>query len=163
MALATEVKLPRSHRARFPDRCVVCGAASPNSTMRLKTRISSWWSWLPWYCGESVAVSVPACDHCRRHLRVQQFLDILLLFVIGGGAVWLAWPYVGGLRHRRQKYVLFGIALAATMPLLIWRAFHPYPIALSANTKGLTYEFRDKGAACEFAELNQDAEWVKIG
>ena len=163
MAPAIEVKLPRSYQARFPDRCVVCGAASPGSTLRLKTSTSSWWCWLPWHCSDKVSVAAPACAHCARHLRVQQFFDIALMFVVGGGAVWLAWPYIGHFRRTGLKLSMLGIAVAADLPLFIWRAFHPYPISLSANSTSVSYEFRDETAAHEFAELNQAAEWVKIG
>jgi hypothetical protein len=164
MATATEVHLPKDHKARFPDRCVVCGAASPGSTLRLKTSRSCGFGWLAWIFSESYVVDAPACADCARWLRVQRFFDVLLFFVVGGGAAWLAFPYVEQFHLRRlgMKLAVGSAILVAVLPMLTWRAFHPYPIGLSLNAKSLVYEFGDEGAACEFAELNRDADWVEI-
>jgi hypothetical protein len=164
MATATEVHLPKDHDAHFPDRCTICGAGSPDSTLPLKTDRSGWWAfgWLAWFSRESFAVDVPACRNCAQWLRLQRFFDALLLIVVAGGAVWLAWPHIHHLRRTGLKLAMCGVAAVAVIPFLLWRAFHPYPIGLSATAKSLVYEFRDKESAREFAALNQDARSVEI-
>jgi hypothetical protein len=37
MAMSTDVNLPKAHDAKYPDRCVVCGAISPSSRVRVIT------------------------------------------------------------------------------------------------------------------------------
>ncbi len=55
-----------------------------------------------------------------------------------------------------------GVGLPAIVPQIVWRVLHPYPFDLTAYAKSVDYEFCDAEAARGFAELNRDAEWVKI-
>lgn len=79
MPYSTDVNLPRNHKARFPDKCVVCGRSSPESTVRLITGSIGWWTWLLWHFGGVFTVTAPACSSCGRRLHLKRFESLLVI------------------------------------------------------------------------------------
>jgi hypothetical protein len=55
------------------------------------------------------------------------------------------------------------LALALLLPYFLYQSLNPHPLDITAHSDSVDYEFRDAGMAYEFAELNEDADWVKIG
>jgi hypothetical protein len=164
MPLSTDVNLPKSHKARFPNKCVVCGRPSPESTVRLITGTIGWWTWLLWHFGESFTVRAPACASCGWRLHLQRLAGLLVTIGLVVVALWLVWPLVSEQVPRAaRKWIALGLALICISPQIIWRTLFPYPFDITCFADSVDYEFRDEDIAQEFAELNQDAEWVKIG
>jgi hypothetical protein len=163
MPLSTDVNLPRSHKAKFPDKCVVCGRPSPESTVRLMTGALGWWTWLLWHFGSSFSVRAPACASCGRRLHVHRFAGLLITIGLAMAAVWFVWPLLSDQIPRPvRKWIVMGLAVICMSPQILWRVWSPDPFDITCYSESVDYEFRDEDMAHEFAELNQDAEWVKI-
>ena len=45
---------------------------------------------------------------------------------------------------------------------MLYESFCPHPFDLTAYSKSVDYEFSDEEMAHEFAELNNDAAWLRI-
>jgi hypothetical protein len=163
MALSTDVNLPKSHKARFPDKCAICGRPSPESTVRLITGSIGWWTWLLWHFGKPFTVRAPACTFCGWRLQLQRLADLLVTIGLLFVALWVVLPLVSQhLPRRARKWIAMGLAMVCILPQIIWRTLSPHPIDITCFADSVNYEFRDEHIAQEFAELNQDAEWVKI-
>ena len=163
MPLSTDVNLPKDHAARFPDRCVVCGGGSPASTVRLVTGTIGWWTWLLWIFGKPFTVRAPACKFCAWRLHLQRFLGFLGTIVLLVVVFLLLWPLVSDYlprTGRRWFMMIFGVV--CLIPYCLVEAFFPKPFDITAFRDSVDYEFRDKVMAYEFAQLNEDAAWVKI-
>ena len=55
-----------------------------------------------------------------------------------------------------------GLILVCLAPYILWEMFFPPAIDITAYSESIDYEFRDPDYAFDFAELNDDAEWVRI-
>jgi hypothetical protein len=163
MPLATDVNLPKNHAARFPSRCVVCGAPSPESTVRLMTGSIGWWTWLLWHFGNPFTVRAPACKHCSWRLHLTRVSSSLITIAGIAAACWLFWPWVSAKVPRpARKWALMGLALACLLPQFLYEMVFPHPFSITAYSDSVDYEFRDRQMAIEFALLNLDAECVKV-
>ena len=88
-----------------------------------------------------------------------------LLVTIAGCiiACWVVWPLISAHCPRfARKWVVMGLALALLLPYFLYQTLNPDPFDITAHGDSVDYEFRDAGMAYEFAELNEDADWVKI-
>ena len=163
MPYSTDVNLPRNHNARFPDKCVVCGRPSPGSTVRLITGSIGWWTWLLWHFGDVFTVTAPACTSCGRRLHLMRFGSLLVIIAGAFIACWVAWPLISEHFPRPiRKWIVMGLALLLLLPYCLYQALNPHPFDITAHSDSVDYEFRDPAMACEFAELNEDADWIKI-
>ena len=163
MPLSTDVNLPKSHPARFPDRCIVCGTDSPGSTMRVLTNSIGWWTWLFWFFGKPFCVRVPACNGCGRRLHLVRIFAFLIMVAIAYLSVKIFWPLVpADIPRAIRKLIFLGLFFLCASPILILQVFFPPPFDITAYKDSVDYEFRDEELAFEFAELNEDADWVKI-
>ena len=163
MPLSTDVKLPRDHAARFPTKCVECGEDPATSTVRLWTHTLGWWSWVLAAFGSGVTVTAPACVECGWRIRIQRIGGVLVTAIIALAFLFLIWPYVEDLVARPiRKWVALGLCLICLAPYIAWEIFFPPSFEITAYAKSIDYEFRDEEYAMEFAELNDDAEWVEI-
>jgi hypothetical protein len=164
MPFSTDVNLPKSHKARFPNKCVVCGRPSPESTVRLITGSIGPWTWLLWHFGTPFTVKAPACTVCGWRLQVLRLTSLLVTIGACVVAIVVVWPMVSDRVPRAaRKWIVMGIALISLSPYFLYHTFFPPPFDITAYGDSVDYEFRNADLACEFAELNQDAEWVKIG
>lgn len=76
---------------------------------------------------------------------------------------WCIWPYFRGLvAPSIRKWVFTALALLCLFPKFVIESFFAMPFALTAYAKSIDYEFSSVEYACDFAALNNDAEWVKI-
>jgi hypothetical protein len=163
MPVSTDVNLPRRHKARFPDKCVVCGCPSPGSTVRLMTGTIGWWTWLLWHFGRRFTVRAPACAACAWRLHLGRLASVLITIALCAIVFWLVWPLISvQLPHPARKWVMMGAALICLTPYFLYQVLFPHPFDITAHSDSVDYEFRDEDMAYEFADLNHDAEWVKI-
>ena len=163
MPLSTDVNLPKQHKARFPDKCVVCGYTSPPSTVRLITGTIGWWSWLLWVFGKPFTVKAPACTVCGWRLHLQRLVSLFITIGLIVVAFWFLWPLVSDqLPRTARKWIMMGLALLCLAPQIFYEVYFPQPFDITAYSDSVDYEFRDEDMAYEFADLNEDATWVKI-
>ena len=73
------------------------------------------------------------------------------------------WPNLDELVARPlRKWVAMILILVCLAPYFFWEILWPPAIDITAYKDSVDYEFRDFNYAMEFAELNEDAEWVRI-
>ncbi len=73
------------------------------------------------------------------------------------------WPHFDDLVSRPfRKWVAMGAILLCLSPYFLWATFFPPAIDFTAYSSSIDYEFKNADYAYEFAELNEDAEWVKV-
>ncbi len=163
MTVSTDINLPRSHTARFPDRCVVCGRAHPMSHVRLITGTLGWWTWLFWWWGTPFVAKAPACRDCAWKLHGRRFVSLLVTSVIAVVVLWLIWPQVkDSIPRSIHKWAKMGLALMCLSPQFLFEVLFAKPFDLTAYADSVDYEFTLKDYAVVFATLNLDAEWVKV-
>lgn len=163
MATSTDINLPRSHTAIFPDRCVVCGHDDPASCVRLMTGTLGWWTWLLWWWGKPFVVKAPACSPCAWKLHSMRFISLVVTISLTVAAAWLIWPHFKdsvplGLR----KWAMMGLAILCLLPQFIFELFFAKPFDITAYADSVDYEFTSTEYAVDFATLNIEAKWVKI-
>lgn len=163
MPLSTDVNLPRKHAAKFPSRCVRCGTDPADGIVRLWTHTIGWWTWVFWVLGRGFTTHVPACAGCSWRIRFQRVGSFVITLAVAALFLFLAWPYLNDLVARPlRKWVAMALMLVCLCPYFLWEVFFPPSIDITAYSESVDYEFRDADYAYEFAELNGDAEWVKI-
>jgi hypothetical protein len=163
MAKSIEVSLPRSHPARFPDRCVVCDCPAPDSHVRIVTGSIGWWTWLLWSFGKAFAVKAPACSRCAWRLHIVRFASLLATIAAAAAALWFIWPHFkDSIPRHLQKWAMMALAVVCILPQIIFEVFVAAPFDLTADADSVDYEFTSESYATEFAMLNQDAAWVKV-
>ena len=163
MAESTDINLPRSYTAGFPDRCVVCCHDKPTSHVRLITGTLGWWTWLLWWWGKPFVVKAPACSGCAWKLHAWRFISLAVTIVITVAAIWLIWPYFrDAVPDGLRRWFMMGLALVCLLPQIIFEVLFARPFDLTAYADSVDYEFTSKDYAVEFATLNFDAEWVKV-
>ena len=89
------------------------------------------------------------------------------LLIIGPTSVnfggWLAdWLRNRGKEDGPVIVLMMGMFIISILPLVAWEIFFPPAFDITAYKESVDYEFRDRDYAHDFAELNSDAEWVKI-
>lgn len=154
-----DVKMSRTTAARFPDRCVVCGQVQPAHRTRIRHVVARWWYFfvpimhlLSQFDGH--VVHVPACAGCGWRIGLQRWWRIAVLVCLAVLVVWFGTDLVALLPRPFRKWALMGLALAALLPWSIWEAMAPLPFAMTVTADEVTYEFRDRRYAGEFALLN---------
>jgi hypothetical protein len=154
MPLATTIKLPRDVEARFPERCVRCGAPAPERRIRLWTTTISVASVMSLLFCRPFSVRVPVCRTCAPRLRMARLMRLIVTLglIVAGvtAAIWLLGSYDGPGR----RYLAVGIALLCIVPFFMLEAFFPPPIDVTAYSKTVDYEFADEEYADEFARVN---------
>lgn len=162
MPFSTDINLPKTYKAKFPDKCVVCGRPSPDSTVRLITGAIGWWSWLLWHFGKPFTVVAPACRKCAWRLHARRFASLAMTVALCVVAVELFGPMVSAsVSHGWRKWVMMGLALVCLAPLILYETVFPHPFNITAYGESVDYEFRDPARAREFAELNRDARTAR--
>lgn len=163
MATSTDVNLPRSHEARFPDRCVVCNSDAPTSHVRLMTGTLGWWTWLLWFWGKPFVAKAPACAACAWRLHALRFISLVVTIAITVAALWFIWPSLkDSVPQGLRKWAMMGLALLCVLPQILFEVFYAKPFDITAFSDSVDYEFKSKDYALEFATLNLDAPWVKV-
>lgn len=163
VALSTDVNLPRSHRAVFPDECVICGRIVPGARLRLFTSTLAWWTVIFWWYGKPFVVTVPACRGCGLRHYARSAIGVLIALATVLAIYYFVWPYLEGLVPRSlQRWVVMLLTLVCLIPYFVFEAVYAQPIAITAYAESVDYEFASRRRAVNFALINRDAEWVKI-
>jgi len=147
MSLSTDIKLRRNKVPKFPDNCIACQQAHPNSVLRIYGYPSNW---IPVLIPRAV-VDVPVCDSCRQSViagRTRRRVVGLFWTLGAATAVFFLFGHL-------HKYYKIGIGMLFLAPLIIWEMVKPLPISLQVRYESITYEFRNEEYATAFAELNK--------
>ena len=73
------------------------------------------------------------------------------------------WPHVDDFVARPvRKWVAMGMILICLAPHFLWELLFPPAIDITAYKNSVDYEFKSCEFAHDLAELNRDAEWVRI-
>ncbi len=163
MPSPTTINLPRSYTAKFPPRCVVCRAHSPDSTVSVWTWSIGWWTWVLLWWGMPVRVKAPACYRCAWRLQFSRFAGV----VISGLLIWIMFqfcfePIKARVPRGLLKYAMLIPGLIAVLPYIVFQTFFPPPFETTAMSDSIDYAFRDEDDAIDFAMINSDAAWVKV-
>ena len=159
MPTSTDIKLPKSKRAIFPNACVVCGNESPNNKVKISTNSIGWWTILTWWFGERFSVRVPACKSCAFKLQARRWgalvLFAILAFFVLGVLDPLISPHVP---KPMRKWALMISVMICLVPLFLLEIWFPPAIDLTAYSDTVDYEFRDEFYALQFSLLNR-TDW----
>jgi fatty acid desaturase len=157
MPLNVDVNLPKSYTPVYPDRCVICGKASPGDTYRVTTRAIGSGTAVT-TAGPKFTAEAPACPGCRDRMRRRVWSRIAanVLVILAGLAV--GWRVLQGVHTSFANVILAAIVLVCLVPLIAWRVYFPLPFDITAFSDTVDYEFSDRAYAQEFAALNQGAK-----
>ncbi len=163
MPLSTDVNLPRNYDAVFPDRCVRCDRITDGNKMQVRTHSIAWLTSLLLMFGKPFTVRVPVCRVCASRIRNRELFSFLSCITVAGLTMFFLWPHVTDfIPEAIRKWVAVGLILICLLPLLLFSIFNPPAFDLTAYSESVDYEFRCADYAKSFAELNEDAEWVKM-
>jgi hypothetical protein len=163
MPISTDVNLPKKHKPKFPNRCVICNRENPKSTMRFGAGTIGWTTVLFWSFGKRFVVRPPACKPCGRKMHVSRISSLVVTGVLVLLMLFLVWPFCREhVDPRFEKWVMMGLALIAILPQVAYEVFFPRPFDMSPFKTSVDYEFASKEYAVDFAMQNLDAEWVKV-
>lgn len=158
-----DLSLPSSRRVRFPDRCVGCDALSPGNSVSITVTGSAASPGLGEAAldaalgstsrGSNVRVTreVPACVPCGQELlRRHRWKDIWLYAGALGGTALLFFTLLA-----TNSIWLALIPLGAgILGPVIYELRNPPAFTFTPSGKTITYEFRSKTCADEFAAAN---------
>ena len=154
MPLSHDVNLPKDQHPRFPNRCVACGEAGPETSLRFTTRAVGWWTVAMFAFGKRFAADARCCAPCKAALRRTRRVRLAITIVTGMlaalGAVWLLAGKGGPLR----VWLTVGVALVLLVPVFTLEFLYPPTFDMTAFSETVDYEFCDETYAREFAELN---------
>lgn len=150
-----EYEFPASTKVVFPDFCIGCGVAHPETTMTFGTNQTGWWTFLLSF-GRRFKVHVPACPRCRRSLTIRIWIHRLVLVAAAIGGVFFAgYLFSEWKRGHLKKLAMGGVAIAIVVPADIAVCYWlPLPLELTYDADTVTYEFKGLSYAIEFARAN---------
>lgn len=164
MPLSIDVNLPRNHDAQFPARCVQCNLNTNGNTMRVRPHTIGLLSSLLMVFGKGFTVHIPCCRSCAAKIRNRKLLGLLATIVAAGLVITFVWPQVVDFAPEPlRKWICVGLILVAALPLLLLSVLYPPAFDMTAYGDSIDYEFRHAEYASSFAQLNDDADWVKLG
>ena len=160
MPLSHDVALARRRIAAFPSACVVCGTSSPDASVRAR---DSEFSILPLFAPilslipGSTKVSAPACRDCARDFkqrsRLRSTLELLGFALVAGVVIWQRDVLLPEDRLL-AKLAILGYAMLVIVPAAAVQVLRPPSFGISVSKRAIRYEFRERGYAEAFAELN---------
>ena len=162
MPLSSNVRLPLTQRAVFPDRCVRCGNLGPDDTIHVCTNAIGWWTIVLWIFGRRYCVEVPVCYPCGRQMRREKWRERILSWGWAVIGVAIALALFGAYEGPFKIWLIFGVAMLCMTPFFLWETLFPPSIDLTAFSATMDYQFRDNEYANEFADLNGgkvDGNW----
>jgi hypothetical protein len=131
----------------------MCGKLAPGATHRYAVKqslsLSRFGGWQ--------RIDIPCCRRCgwrldfARVLRGARFL--LIVAAVAIPATWLLYHYTS-LREAALGWTVFGIICVVALANGLWEIFHPPAFAIDVTGDKVSFEFRDKSAAAEFAAAN---------
>lgn len=163
MAESISVNVPRAHAARFPNRCVACGAPDPDSHIRIVTGTLGWWTWVAWWWGMPFKAKAPACAGCSWRQLFLRLLSLVVTIATVVVAFWWIWPlFKEAVPAGLRRWAMMGLAIVCLLPQILFEVFFARPFDVTAYSESVDYEFTSSDYAIEFALWNADAAWVKV-
>ena len=138
---------------QFPDRCVMCGKPQPAATHRYAVKqslsLSRFGGWQ--------RIELPCCKGCGWRLDLGRVLRgarfVLITAAVALPATWLLYHYAG-LRDAALGWTVFGIICVVALANAVWEIFHPPAFRIDVTGNTVSFEFRDRERAEEFAAAN---------
>ena len=156
MALAMQVKVPRTQHPIFPDRCVVSGDSSPDQTVQFKVDSLSWSSmYAASQDGAISVVDVPVTRAFQGKLRRQRKKRFALYFVYGIVGAAIAMNASDWLGRDLTHFQTILAVIVALSPVGALQLFLPPAFAVSASGSNIVYEFKSAEYARDFEALNK--------
>ncbi len=156
------VVLPINIEPGFPNRCVVCLRKNNLGMIEVRGEAVGYSGYLKWISGRSGRCKVPAHVGCARKLRRRNFwrnIGVLVLFA-ALGVVWFALGVNEvQMPFEFNKTSLCGAVAILFLPIFIAEELRPSPFRCREAETFVTFEFKDRTYAEEFAKLND----TKIG
>lgn len=161
---STDVEFAREKEPVFPGCCVGCGVSGASSHYVVSTRGSSdpvflfgrlkrlvaMWKRRRWF-----AVEIPACPSCAVRLRRVHDLRKLAYFapliLAIATFVWLHWTC------RSSEALPFLAYLVWAVVWVVYEVARPEAVFVTETRDCITYEFRSRQYAEDFARLNETA------
>lgn len=142
---------------KFPDRCVLCGAAEPGRQVRFSAGAKyGAFFFLSWFGKGKRSILAPACGTCA----VSAMSRALMRFALSAaGAALAAWFLFAAMKKGgRGLFKLKAIAVffAAVIPAVVWDWLFPAKFSVTFNDENHTTvcHFYDPGYAAHFDALN---------
>ena len=108
-------------------------------------------------------VTAPVCRRCGWRIQGRRILSVVITIIAVILVAMYLWPMVSDhVPRASRRWVGFAMTIVCLTPLLCYEMFSPPPLGLTAFARSVDYEFRDVKAAYVFAEMNKNAEWVKV-
>jgi hypothetical protein len=142
---------------KFPDRCVLCGAAEPGRQVRFSagTKYGAFF-FVSWFGKSKGSILAPACGTCA----VGAMSRALMRFALSAaGAALAAWFLFAAMKKGgRGLFKLKAIAVffAAVIPAVVWDWLFPAKFSVTFNDENHTAvcHFYDPAYAVQFDALN---------
>ncbi|MCU0688324.1 MAG: hypothetical protein MUE97_01075 [Phycisphaerales bacterium] len=157
--MSKDINLPITRRPVFPDRCPICEKPGINDVIRLSggRGILGWFA--PRIAGRHIDVAIPAHTSCRRTFtllrQLQAIVDIVAVFVIILTALMLLRLLAPGLTQPWRSIIALALGFGYMLLRGIWTALiRPPHVDITVYNTTITYEFRSRPYAAEFATLN---------
>ena len=155
MPLATQVKLPRTLRPTFPDRCVVSGLSSPGESVQFKVdslSVSS--TYAASQDGAVSVIDVPVRAAYKSKLRRQRKIRFALYAVYGIVGATIAMNVGGWLERDLSRLQIMLAIVVGLSPVFVLQLMYPPAFAVAATGNSIEYDFRSAEYAREFEALN---------
>jgi hypothetical protein len=116
-----------------------------------------------WIFGWGFTTRPPACAKCAWRIRAQRVGGSIVALLVAALFMTFVWPHVDDFVARSlRNWVAMGMILVCLAPYFLWETFFPPAIDITAYKNSVDYEFKSRDFAYDFAELNGDAEWVRV-
>ena len=148
-----DIKLPKNKNPKFPARCIVCGNSHPDGEVKATSRAVGLWT-IFFMFGKVFSVQVPVCELCRSSYLKQKWIRTLLQWALVIAASAVVISFVKDIGGPFKKYIIAAFVLILLIPYILWETFVPRFFDMTVYTDTVTYEFKDKAYADEFASLN---------
>ena len=154
---STDVELPQHVQPSWPGACVRCGELTQRrSSLRLFSP-ASWYTKVTWANFKrsilGTPLEFPACQRCAPLILTARWLDwaLALVLIFGAMEAARAWGLVGA---DPPDWQIWGVGIAAIVPLAVARALWPRPLDVTFKKSVTVYEFKNSAVAQAFAQTN---------
>lgn len=162
MPLSTDVKLPRDYQPQFAEECIRCSGETFRNSMKFSTRNIGWHNLLWFLPGSKASVVVPACEGCAFRMRVQKWGSAFMTLFLIAACIVFVFPHMEAIARPWRRWAMIGVGLLCISPVIVWEIFWPPTFDITSTKKSISYEFKNRNQAFDFAERNDDAEWMEV-
>jgi hypothetical protein len=154
--MSTDITLPKSRKALFPDKCIVCHA-KPDSSIKIaqnsQNPILAFFLPILMLFGWS-RVEVPICTSCKLRFRFQRWGREIICWTLAIVLILWLMPKFADWSSLTRKLAVGGLALIGLAPYILGEVFWPRIFNTTAQGDSVDYEFASSEYAAEFESLN---------